>query len=68
MIFGQKLRKLRERKGLTQHCTHYVSRDVEHHRKLYAKGYENLRLHKPRINQEMVKRIARENRNSNGAS
>ena len=48
--------------GHTNTETHYLSRDIEHHRKLYAKGYENLRLHKPRINREMVKRIARENR------
>jgi len=48
--------------GRSDTSTHYVSRDVEYHRKLYAKGYENLRLRKPEISQEMVKKIARENR------
>ena len=47
--------------GHTNTETHYLSSDVEHHRGLYAKGYENLRLQKPQVNQAVM-RIANENK------
>jgi integrase len=31
--------------GHTSTTTHYLSMDIEHHRRLYQKGYENLRLY-----------------------
>jgi integrase len=33
--------------GHTSTSTHYISLDIEHHRSLYAKAYENLRLYPP---------------------
>jgi integrase len=33
--------------GHTSTATHYLSMDVEFHRQLYKKGYENLRLYEP---------------------
>jgi integrase len=33
--------------GHTSTATHYLSMDVEFHRQLYKKGYENLRLYQP---------------------
>ena len=47
--------------GHTSTATHYLSRDVEFHRQLYAKGYENLRLyykpHVERLIEEQAKQI-----------
>jgi integrase len=47
--------------GHTSTATHYLSHDVEHHRALYAKGYANLRLHKPEGDEEAVANLAKEN-------
>jgi len=38
--------------GHTSTTTHYLSSDVEHHRELYARGYENLKLHKSLVDRE----------------
>lgn len=46
--------------GHTSTMTHYVSNDPEHHRKLYAQGYENLRLFK-RADTEVIARLTQEN-------
>ena len=48
-------------KGHTDTKTHYVSRDPEYHRQLYAEGYENLRLYKPEVDSETIAKLAREN-------
>jgi integrase len=45
--------------GHTSTAVHYLSADVEHHRKLYAKGYENLRLYQ--IPSEDINRLKLEN-------
>ena len=45
----------------TSTATHYVSRDPEYHRRLYAEGYDNLRLYKPDVEVEMVAKLTREN-------
>jgi len=35
--------------GHTSTATHYVSEDIEHHRKLYAQGYRELQLEAPQV-------------------
>ena len=45
--------------GHTSTATHYLSRDIEHHRKLYQKGYENLRLYE--IPSEDIAKLKLEN-------
>jgi hypothetical protein len=45
--------------GHTSTATHYLSRDIEHHRKLYQKGYENLRLYE--IPREDIAKLKLEN-------
>jgi len=47
--------------GHTNTETHYLSTDIEHHRELYSKGYENLRLYKPEVDAETIAKLAREN-------
>ena len=47
--------------GRSDTSTHYVSRDLEYHRQLYAQGYENLRLQKPSIDAETIAKLTREN-------
>lgn len=47
--------------GHTSTATHYVSRDPEYHRQLYAQGYENLRLYRPEADHETVVRLMKEN-------
>lgn len=46
--------------GHTSTMTHYVSSDPEHHRKLYAEGYESLRLFK-QIDAEVIAKLTKEN-------
>ena len=47
--------------GRTETSTHYVSEDPEHHRRLYAEGYENLQLYRPKMDTETAAKLAREN-------
>jgi len=47
--------------GHTNTETHYLSRDPEYHRKLYAEGYENLRLEKPGPDVAVLSKLAGEN-------
>lgn len=47
--------------GHTSTAIHYVSRDPEYHRKLYAEGYENLRLEKPGADVAVISKLAGEN-------
>ena len=47
--------------GRSDTSTHYVSRDPEYHRQLYAEGYDNLRLYKPEIGDETIAKLSREN-------
>jgi len=51
-----------EAPGITGASIHYVSSDVEFHRKLYAQGYEGLRLYPPKSElQTMVNKLTAEN-------
>lgn len=45
---------------------HYVSKDPEYHRRLYAEGYDNLRLYKLEIDAETVAKLTRENMDLRG--
>lgn len=47
--------------GRSNTQTHYVSKDVEYHRRLYSEGYENLCLCKPRVDAETITKLTREN-------
>jgi len=46
--------------GHTGTATHYVSSDPEHHRQLYAKGYESLRVYK-QVDAEVIAKLTQEN-------
>ena len=43
--------------GHTSTATHYVSEDLEFHRKMYAKGYPQLRLETPRVPIEVMEEL-----------
>ena len=45
--------------GHTNTETHYLSSDIEHHRKIYAKGYGELRLHEPKVDHETITKLTR---------
>lgn len=47
--------------GRSETSTHYISMDPEYHRRLYAEGYENLRLYKPTFDAEAIAKLTREN-------
>jgi len=51
-----------EAPAITGASIHYISRDVEYHRQLYAQGYEGLRLHPPSSGlQTMVNKLTAQN-------